>query len=114
MDEDFYSKNVSQIFLLRIFVFLYFKISMNIVIGLSQKRPSYRKAWLRVENVSKFGNFGGEDKTNILPLPPKKKCQRVAKRIALRQTKVFHDLSAIQEWQYCQLCFGHAIQNKDQ
>ena len=27
----------------------------------------------------------------------------------------FHDLSTTQEWQYCQLPFGHAIQNeKDQ
>ena len=24
---------------------------------------------------------------------------------------VFHDLSTTQEWQYCQLRFGHAIQN---
>ena len=24
---------------------------------------------------------------------------------------VFHDLSTTQEWQYCQLCFAHTIQN---
>ena len=29
--------------------------------------------------------------------------------------RVFHDNSTTQEWQYCQLCFGHATQNlKDQ
>ena len=27
------------------------------------------------------------------------------------QIRVFHDLSATQEWQYCKLRFGHAIQN---
>ena len=25
--------------------------------------------------------------------------------------RVFHDLSTTQEWQYCQLCLGHVIQN---
>ena len=32
-----------------------------------------------------------------------------------KHTGVFQDRSTSQEWQYCQLLFGHAIQNyKDQ
>ena len=41
------------------------------------------------------------------------KNNRVSNRfpIVYRNSRVFHDLSTTQDWQYCQLCFDHAIEN---